>query len=93
MILSFADRETEKIWRGEMSRRLPASIQRLALRKLRMLDAAERLEDIAVPPGNRLERLTGDRRGRYSVRVNERWRICFAWTGNDCADVEIVDYH
>ena len=69
------------------------ALQRVALRKLRMLDAAERLDDLRVPPGNRLERLRGDRAGQYSIRVNEQWRVCFRWRSGDATEVEIVDYH
>jgi len=68
-------------------------VQRVALRKLRMLDAAESLDDLRVPPGNRLERLRGDRQGQHSIRINDQWRICFRWRGGDAHDVEIVDYH
>lgn len=93
MIRSFRDRETEKVWSGRRSRRLPADIQDAALRKLRMLAAAGRLDDLRVPPGNRLEALAGDRKGRHSVRINQQWRICFRWTEGGCEDVEICDYH
>ena len=93
MIRSFRDRESEKIFRRERSRRLPPGVQRVALRKLLVLDAAESLEDLRVPPGNRLERLTGDRKGEYSIRINDQWRICFVWKGGDVCEVEITDYH
>ena len=93
MIRSFRDRETEKVWSGRRSRRLPADIQDAGLRKLRMLEAAGRLEDLRVPPGNRLEALAGDRKGQHSVRINQQWRICFRWTEGGCEDVEICDYH
>ena len=93
MIRSFADKEAEKIWRGVRSRRLPADIQQVARRKLRMLDAAAVLDDLRVPPANRLEALKGDRRGQYSIRINDQWRICFRWHGGDASDVGIVDYH
>ncbi|HEX4854820.1 type II toxin-antitoxin system RelE/ParE family toxin [Arenimonas sp.] len=93
MIRSFADRQAELVWRGEPGRRLPGSIQRIARRKLRMLNAAVSLEELRVPPGNRLEALSGDRRGQFSIRINERWRICFRWIDDDAHDVEIVDYH
>ncbi|MBU1326252.1 MAG: type II toxin-antitoxin system RelE/ParE family toxin [Alphaproteobacteria bacterium] len=93
MIRSFRDRETEKVWSGAGSRRLPPEVQQAALRKLRALDAAERLNDLRLPPGNRLEALSGDRRGQYSVRIYQQWRICFRWTEGGCADVEICDYH
>ena len=93
MIASFADRETEKIWNGERSRRLPSDIQSVALRKLRLLNAASRLADLKVPAGNRLEVLKRDRAGQWSIRINDQWRICFRWTGKGAEDVEIVDYH
>jgi len=93
MILSFRDRETEAIWRGETSRRLPAGIQQTARRKLRMLNNARNLADLRVPPANRLEALKGDRRGQHSIRINDQWRICFVWTAAGTNNVEIVDYH
>jgi proteic killer suppression protein len=93
MIRSFRDRETEAVFARHGSRRLPADLQRVALRKLVMLDAAETLSDLRVPPANRLEKLSGDREGQHSIRINERWRICFAWREGDAHDVEIVDYH
>ena len=93
MIKSFKDREAERIFNEERSRRLPADIQRTALRKLVQLDNAVTLNDLRVPPGNRLEALRGDRRGQHSVRINDQWRICFVWTDGDAYDVEIVDYH
>lgn len=92
MIESFACAETEKIFRGEMSRRLPADIQRTARRKLLQLHAAVHLHDMAAPPGNRLEALRGGRAGQHSVRVNDQWRICFHWESG-AHEVEIVDYH
>ncbi|HEY5106092.1 MAG TPA: type II toxin-antitoxin system RelE/ParE family toxin [Caulobacteraceae bacterium] len=93
MIRSFRDRETRKVWSGERSRRLPAEIQDTALRKLRLISAARVLEDLRVPPGNRLEVLTGDRRGEHSIRINQQWRICFRWMDGEAEDVEICDYH
>jgi proteic killer suppression protein len=93
MIRSFADRETESIWHGRRSRRLPADIQPAALRKLRLLNQARRLLDLRVPPGNRLEALKGGRSGQYSIRINDQWRICFTWDQGGPGDVEIVDYH
>lgn len=93
MIRSFVDKEVEKIWLGERSRRLPADIQPVARRKLRMLNAAANLDDLRVPPANRLEALKGDRRGQYSIRINGQWRICFRWKEGDVSEVEIVDYH
>ncbi len=93
MIRSFADKEAEKIWRGVRCRQLPSDIQQVARRKLRMLDAATVLDDLRVPPANRLEALKGDRRGQYGIRINDQWRICFRWHGGDASDVGIVDYH
>jgi proteic killer suppression protein len=92
MIESFACAETEKIFRGEGSRRLPPDIQRTARRKLLQLEAATQLRDMAVPPGNRLEALQGGRAGQHSIRINDQWRICFRWAAG-AHDVEIVDYH
>ncbi|NBD34100.1 MAG: type II toxin-antitoxin system RelE/ParE family toxin [Cyanobacteria bacterium] len=93
MIRNFKDKETEKIFERRKSRKLPSEIQQVALRKLRMLNRAETLQDLRVPPANRLERLTGDRKEQYSIRVNNQWRICFKWEEGDAIDVEIVDYH
>jgi proteic killer suppression protein len=93
VIFSFASEETEVIWRGRASRRVPPEIQNVARRKLRMLNNAGQLRDLAVPPANRLEALRGDRKGQHSVRINDRWRICFRWVDGNCHDVEIVDYH
>ena len=81
------------MWRGEVSRRLPSDLQGVARRKLRMLNNSRNLIDLRVPPANRLERLKGDRLGQYSVRINDRWRVCFAWRDGHAFDVEIVDYH
>ena len=93
MIPSFADKETERIWNGEVSRRLPIQIQAVARRKLRMLNAAQRLDDLRIPPANRLEALKGRRAGQHSIRINDQWRICFVWRNGQCTEVEIVDYH
>jgi proteic killer suppression protein len=93
VIKSFADKETEKLFARQFSRKLPQSIQRVARYKLEILDAAEDLEDLRIPPGNRLEKLTGDRENQYSIRINEQWRICFEWQNSDAYQVEIVDYH
>ncbi|MBI2467500.1 MAG: type II toxin-antitoxin system RelE/ParE family toxin [Candidatus Rokubacteria bacterium] len=93
MIRSFRDRETEKLFARERSRRLSPAVQRLALRKLVIVDAAESLEDLRVPPGNRLEKLSGDRQGQYSIRINDQWRICFVWKDGDAHQVEVADYH
>ena len=93
MIVDFRDRETERIWSGRRSRKLPGDIQDKALVKLRLLNRAKRLEDLKVPPGNRLEALRGDRVGQYSIRINDQWRICFRWAQGAAHDVEIADYH
>lgn len=93
MIISFRDAETERVWRGDFSRRLPNDIQPVARRKLRMLNNAQSLDDLRVPPSNRLEALKGTRRGHYSIRINDQWRICFAWRAGNPENVEIVDYH
>ena len=93
MISSFASEETEKIFFGIISNKLPKDIQRTARRKLIYLDAAYDLEDLLVPPGNRLEKLKGKRAGQYSIRINNQWRICFDWKANKAMNVEIVDYH
>ena len=93
MILSFADKETERIWNGEVSRRLPIEIQSIARRKLRMINNARRLDDIRIPPANRLEALKGDMKRQHSIRVNDQWRICFRWSNAGVTDVQIVDYH
>ena len=93
MIRSFADKGTAKVFRRQRVRALPPKLQRVALRRLLVLDAAERLDDLRVPPGNRLENLSGNRRGQHSIRINDQWRICFRWDRGDAHDVEIVDYH
>lgn len=93
MIKTFKDRETEKVWRGELSRRLPVEIQQIALRKLFMLDKATLLDDLRAPPGNRLEALKGKRKGQWSIRINDQWRICFVWNKAGLDKVEITDYH
>ncbi len=93
MIKSFACKETMKIWNGTQSYRFQANIQNRALRKLRQLDAANSLEDLKVPPGNKLEPLKGDRLGQMSIRINAQWRICFVWEQGNVQNVEIVDYH
>ena len=93
MIHSFADRDSERLWAREPVRRFPPELRRVMLRKLVQIDAATRLEDLRVPPGNRLEKLGGDRAGQHSIRANDQWRICFRWTGSDADDVAIVDYH
>ncbi|HRW49285.1 MAG: type II toxin-antitoxin system RelE/ParE family toxin [Caldilinea sp.] len=93
MIRNFKDKEAESIFNRQRSRRLPPDIQQVALRKLRMLNRAQNLQDLRVPPANRLERLSGNRAGQHSIRINDQWRICFTWEDGDAADVEIVDYH
>ena len=93
MIKSFRSRETEKIWNGIRSKRLPQSIQQIARRKLRMLNNARSINDLRVPPANRLEALGGNRKGQHSIRINDQWRICFIWMDGDAVNVEIVDYH
>lgn len=93
MIKTFADKETEKLFQRIFSKKLPQSIQHTARMKLEILDAAEVLQDLRIPPGNRLERLSGSREGQYSIRINDQWRICFTWHQENAYDVEIVDYH
>ena len=93
MIESFASDETKKIFLGKISTKLPTDMQRTARRKLLYLDDADDLQDLLAPPGNRLEKLKGDRSGQYSLRINDQWRICFDWIGNKANNVEIVDYH
>ncbi|MCM0080342.1 type II toxin-antitoxin system RelE/ParE family toxin [Geomonas sp. Red32] len=92
MIRSFADKETEKLFRGRFSAKLHQDVQRSAQRKLKLLDAAATIEFLRIPPGNRLEQLSGNRTGQWSIRINDQWRICFCWDG-DAFDVEITDYH
>ena len=92
MILSFKDKRTQQIWEGEASR-LDAALQRKAQLKLRYIHVAREVTDLWTPPGNRLEKLGGDRKGQYSIRVNQQWRICFRWTPNGAEEVEFVDYH
>jgi proteic killer suppression protein len=93
MIRSFKSKEAEKIFFRTRSKKLPGDIQDVAFRKLRMLHRAMTLQDLRVPPANRLERLRGDRQGQYSIRINDQWRICFVWEGGHAFDVDIVDYH
>lgn len=93
VIRSFRDKQTERIFSRQFSRRLPSDLHRVAWRKLAMLDAAEHLEDLRIPPGNHLERLSGNREGQHSIRINDQWRICFQWSEGDAYEVEIVDYH
>ncbi|WP_369942010.1 type II toxin-antitoxin system RelE/ParE family toxin [Xanthomonas medicagonis] len=93
MIRNFVDKEAEKIWQGTSSRRLPADIQVVARRKLRMLNSTTTLDDLRIPPANRLEALKGSRKGQYSIRINDQWRVCFHWRDGDALDVDIVDHH
>ena len=93
MIKSFRDKESEKIFDRQLSGKLPQNIQRVARKKLIILDAALELNDLQIPPGNRLEVLKGDRKGQHSIRINVQWRICFKWSDGDAYDVEITDYH
>jgi proteic killer suppression protein len=93
MIRSFRDAETEKLFYRQRSRRLPPNLLRTGLRKLVLLDAAQTLQDLRLPPGNHLEKLFGDRAGQHSIRINDQWRICFVWKDEGAEDVEIVDYH
>ena len=93
MIQSFACADTERLFRRERPKRFPQSVQRVAFRKLRMLHRAQTLQDLRVPPGNRLETLKGNRKGQHSIRVNDQFRICFVWQSGDAFEVEIVDYH
>jgi proteic killer suppression protein len=93
VIKTIGDKETAKVFRRQRSQRLPVDIQQVAYRKLRYLNNARTLQDLRVPPANRLEKLRGDREGQHSIRINVRWRICFRWQGGDAYEVEIVDYH
>ncbi len=93
MIKSFSSKETEKIWRGEISSKFPTDIQRKARMKLRIINNSISLNDLKNPPGNQLEPLKGDRKGQYSIRINKQWRICFEWNEGNAYKIEIVDYH
>jgi len=93
VIKSFRDKETEKIYSRARSAKLPGDIQQIALRKLRMINNAQNINDLRIPPSNRLEKLSGDRAGQYSIRINDQWRICFVWKDNNAYYVEITDYH
>ena len=93
MILDFADKETARVWQGQVSRKLPRDIQQVARRKLRMLNNAQTLDDLRIPPANRLEPLKGNRKGQQSIRINKQWRICFVWRNGNAEKVQIVDYH
>lgn len=93
VIKSFADKESERVYKQEFSKKLPNTIQKVALRKLMLIDNAKSLEDLRVPPNNKLESLAGDRKGQYSIRINAQWRICFTEKDGHFYSVEIVDYH
>ncbi|EMR03439.1 type II toxin-antitoxin system RelE/ParE family toxin [Cesiribacter andamanensis] len=93
MISTFGDKETEKIWNGERSKRLPNEIQQISRRKLRMLNNSQDIQDLRIPPSNRLEKLSGDLKEFYSIRINSQWRIIFRWNGSNAFEVKIVDYH
>lgn len=93
MIKNFKDDETQKIYQRQRSRKLPSDIQQVALRKLRMINNSVSINDLRVPPANRLEKLSGNRAGQWSIRINDQWRVCFRWEGSDALDVEITDYH
>lgn len=93
MIRTFGNKETEKIWNGIQSKKLPADIQNVARRKLRMINNSQSVNDLRIPPANRLEKLSGNLSGFYSIRINNQWRIIFRWEDNNAFDVEIIDYH
>ena len=93
MIKSFKNRETEKIYSREVSKKLPTDIQQVALRKLRMINNAKNINDLRIPPANRLEKLSGNREGQYSIRINDQWRILYRWEGGNAKDVQVTDYH
>ena len=93
MIKTFNDSETKKVWLGELSKKLPTQIQQVARRKMRMLNNAVTINDLRIPPANRLEKLKGDYQGRYSIRINDQWRLLFKWRTGDAYEVEIIDYH
>ncbi len=93
MIVSFRDKEAERIWCGQRSKKLPQAIQQRALNKLAMIHRSQDIHDLRVPPSNHLERLSGDREGQYSIRINQQWRLCFRWQNGDAHDLAITDYH
>jgi len=93
MILSFKDKQVEKIWNGNISTKLPFEIQNIIRRKLRMINNSQNINDLRIPPGNRLEKLQGDLKNKYSIRINDQWRIIFCWDGNNSSEIEINDYH
>lgn len=93
MIRSFGSKDAERLWNEQYAKRVDRAVQRVTLRKLELIHAAKDVDDLRVPPGNRLERLVGDRRGQHSIRVNAQWRLCFVWRDGGAEDVELVDYH
>ena len=93
MIKSFKGKETEKIYRQQVSKKFQRDIQQIAIRKLRMINNAKNINDLRIPPANRLEKLTGKRKGQYSIRINDQWRVCFTWKAGEAYEVEITDYH
>ena len=93
MIKSFKSKETEKIYSQQVSKRFPRDIQQIAIRKLRMINNAKNINDLRIPPANRLEKLSGERKGQYSIRINDQWRVCFTWKTGEAYEVEIADYH
>jgi proteic killer suppression protein len=93
MIKSFKEKETEKIYRKEVSKKIPRDIQQVAVRKLRMINNAKSINDLRIPPANRLEKLSGNREGQHSIRINDQWRVCFVWRSGEAYEVEITDYH
>jgi proteic killer suppression protein len=93
MIISFKDKEAEKIWNGDVSTKLPFEIQHIVRRKLRMMNNSQNINDLRIPPGNRLEKLQGDLKNKYSIRINDQWRIIFCWDGSNSLEIEINDYH
>jgi len=93
MIISFKDKEAEKIWNGTVSTKLPFEIQQTARRKLRMVNNSQNINDLRIPPGNRLEKLHGDLKNKFSIRINDQWRVVFCWDDNNASEIEIIDYH
>ena len=93
MIISFKNKEVEKIWNGKISNKFPFEIQQIARRKLRMINNSQNINDLRIPPGNRLEKLQGDLKNKYSIRINDQWRIIFCWDGSNSLEIEIIDYH
>jgi proteic killer suppression protein len=93
MIESFKEKETETVYRKEVSKKIPRDIQQVAIRNLRMINNAKNINDLRIPPANRLEKLSGNRQGRHSIRINDQWRVCFVWRSGEAYEVEIADYH